>query len=269
MDLNKLYCMDNLKLMKQLPSNSIDLIYGDILYGTGRNFGDYQDLPADRKVIEEFYIPRIKEMYRLLKDTGSIYLQMDYRINHWIRIILDDIFGYDNFRNEIIYNVIKGGVPKNDYSKAHDIILRYSKTKEYHYKKQYAKHKMSAEKRYNKIDENGKRYKIYNKNGKQYKSYYKGGKLVNDVWDDINLIVKNSEEYQDYPTQKPKKLLERIIKASSNAGDIIFDPFIGSGTTIVVAEELNRKWIGCDINPKSIEITNKRLSSLQKKLFAI
>ena len=92
---------DNLELLAELKNSTVDLIYCDILYGTGRKFKDYQDLKPKREVIEEHYIPRIKEMHRVLKDTGSIYLQMDTRINHWLRCILDDVFGYDNFRNEI------------------------------------------------------------------------------------------------------------------------------------------------------------------------
>ena len=96
-----LHTGDNLEYMRTLESESIDLIYSDILYGTGRNFGDYQDIKADRKTVEAFYIPRITEMHRLLKNTGSIYLQMDTRINHYVRLILEDIFGIDNFRNQI------------------------------------------------------------------------------------------------------------------------------------------------------------------------
>ena len=105
---NQIYCCDNMELMNRLDNCSVDLIYCDILYGTGRKFADYQDLKAIRSVIEEHYIPRIKEMHRVLKDTGSIYLQMDTRINHWVRIILDDVFGYDNFRNEIVACISKG-----------------------------------------------------------------------------------------------------------------------------------------------------------------
>ena len=93
---------DNLDLMAEIKDNTVDLIYCDILYGTGRKFKDYQDLKPKREIIEEHYIPRIKEMHRILKDTGSIYLQMDEKINHWMRCIMDDIFGYSNFRNNII-----------------------------------------------------------------------------------------------------------------------------------------------------------------------
>ena len=138
-------CMDNLELMKSIDNNSVDLIYCYILYGTGRNFGDYQDLKCDRKIIEEHYIPRIKEMYRILKETGSIYLQMDYRINHWIRCILDDIFGYYNFRNEIIWCYKNGGASKSNFSNKHDTIYWYSKSKNYTYnlmkEKSYLSHR--------------------------------------------------------------------------------------------------------------------------------
>ena len=261
-ELNKCYCMDNLELMKQIDDNSIDLIYGDILYGTGRKFKDYQDLKPNKQVIEDFYIPRIKEMYRILKNTGSIYLQMDYRINHWIRCIMDNIFGYENFRNEIIYKMQKGGSPKYDLPLCHDMILRYSKTDKYILNKIYIKHKDSADKRYDKTDDNGNRYKIYKKNNKEYKSYYKGGKLLNDVWDDISLIVKSSDEYISYDTQKPKSLLERIIKISSNEKDIVADFFCGSGTTGVAVKELNRKYILCDINRNAINISEERLNNI-------
>ena len=100
--MNGIYCMDNLELLKTIESNTIDLIYCDILYGTGRNFGDYQDLKPIRSDIESHYLPRLKEMYRVLKNTGSIYLQMDTTINHWVRCIMDDIYEYERMLNEII-----------------------------------------------------------------------------------------------------------------------------------------------------------------------
>ena len=116
-ELNNTYCMDNLELMKQIDDNSIDLIYCDILYGTGKKFKDYKDLKPQKDIIEEFYIPRIKEMYRILSDTGSIYLQMDYRISHWIRCIMDDLLGYENFRNEIIWKYGLGVVGIDNFLK--------------------------------------------------------------------------------------------------------------------------------------------------------
>ena len=101
---SSVFCQDNLELLKSQPDESVDLIYCDILYGTGRNFGDYQDLKPIRSEIESHYLPRLVEMKRVLKQNGSIYLQMDTRINHWMRILMDDVFGYDNFKNEIVWH---------------------------------------------------------------------------------------------------------------------------------------------------------------------
>jgi len=142
---------DNLELMAEIKDSTVDLIYCDILYGTGRKFKDYQDLKPKREIIEEHYIPRIKEMHRILKDTGSIYLQMDTKISHWVRCILDDVFGYDRFLNEIIWCYRSGGKSKKVFSNKHDNIFWYSKTKEY---------KFNLDELY-----------IDNKNGGSYKKY--------------------------------------------------------------------------------------------------
>ena len=124
--------VDNLELLLQQPDESVDLIYCDILYGTGRNFGDYQDLKPIRSEIENHYIPRIKEMHRVLKDTGSIYLHCDWHINHWIRCLLDDIFGYERFINEIVWCYTGAGIKsQKNYSRKHDNIYLYSKTATY------------------------------------------------------------------------------------------------------------------------------------------
>lgn len=266
-------CMDNLEFMKTLPSESIDLIYGDILFGTGKKFTDYQDLKPNRKVIEEFYIPRVEEMYRILKKTGSIYTQMDYRIVHWTRQILDDIFGYENFINEIIWHYSQGGKNKLGFGRKHDNILFYSKNiKKVHFNADniripFTPHKQDkSNKSYGGkmgIDEDGRNYveKWGTGNKKLYRYYLDVGKVPEDVWSDVNSIQSGCKERRGYDTQKPKALLERIIKASSNEGDIIADFFCGSGTSGVVAKELKRKYILCDINPKAIEITNSRLTS--------
>ena len=232
---------DNLELLKSQPNESIDLIYCDILYGTGRNFVDYQDLKCDRKIIEEHYTPRLQEMHRVLKDTGSIYLQMDTRINHWIRCIMDDIFGYDNFRNEIIWKYGLGRSSDKQFGKRHDVILFYSKGNFYTYNKQLEK-----------------------ATSQRMKGEYKN---MSDVWVDIPNINNMANERIDYSTQKPKALIERIIKASSNEGDLIADFYMGSGTTGEVAIELNRSFIGCDINPRAIEIAEKRIKEAENKLF--
>lgn len=299
---------DNLEFMREIESESVDLIYSDILYGTGRNFGDYQDLKADRKVIEEHYIPRLIEMKRILKSTGSIYLQCDYRINHWIRCVMDDIFGCDNFRNIITWQRSNGkNNSTKNYENTTDTIVFYSKSNNYTFNILKKELKESSVKRYDKVDENGDKYMIANLMDKQsykgmsdiryvnskeyvsknnmgykwsqkkineeinkntkliensegnlaYVKYLKDSKGANldNIWNDIYCTTKTDV----YPTQKPKALLERIIKASSNEGDIVADFYMGSGTTGEVALELGRKFIGCDIGEKAFDITKNRI----------
>ena len=235
-------CCDNLKLMATIEKGTVDLIYCDILYGTGRKFKDYQDLKPIRSEIEEHYLPRLKEMHRILKETGSIYLQMDYRISHWVRCIMDDIFGYGNFRNEIIWSYDWGSRTKKWNSK-HDNILFYTKTNKYN---------INPEKVDRKINEATKK-----------RMMYRGAMIKDDktfptcVWN-IPTINAMSKERNGYKTQKPKALIERIIKASSNEGDTVADFYLGSGTTAEVCKDLNRNFIGCDINPRAVEISKSR-----------
>ena len=123
------WAVDNLELLKSQPNESVDLIYSDILYGTGRNFGDYQDLKPIRSEIESHYLPRLIEMKRVLKQNGSIYLQMDCKISHWIRCLMDDVFGYDKFQCEIIWTYGSGLKAKaNKFHSHHDSIFFYQKS---------------------------------------------------------------------------------------------------------------------------------------------
>ena len=272
-------CCDNLELMYTINDNTIDLIYCDILYGTGRKFKDYQDLKPIRSEIEAHYIPRIKEMHRILKDTGSIYLQMDTKINHWLRCILDDIFGYDNFLNEIIWHYKKFS-QNNDktFLTNHDVILYYTKGEDYKFNPQYVNDE-TKEKRISKgfFNCGGKRILVYDWS-KFNKDKYDGYKFidrtddtpvkrVDDVFTDIMFLNSQHKERNGYDTQKPKALIERIIKASSNEGDLVADFYLGSGTTAEVCEDLNRNFIGCDINAKAVEIAKSRVYKKSNEFF--
>lgn len=268
-ELNKVYCMDNLEIMKQIDDESIDLIYIDPPFSTGDIFKTsdgniaFEDNYTLNELIE-FLIPRIKEIHRILKSTGTFYLHGDYRFIPYMRVECDKIFGINNFRNEIIVRT-KTFKAKNTYSRQHDTILVYSKSQKCHY---YEPEKASYKPRIlNNIekDEFGWFYwtsggSIKGKKIEDKKRYIEPRMdfAIGDIWEDI--ILYNGGKDYIYPTQKPKELLERIIKSSSKEGDIIADFFCGSGTTGVVAKELGRNYILCDICDEAIKITNDRLS---------
>ena len=259
---NKLFCMDNLELMKQIPDNYIDLIYCDILYNTGRKFKDYDDNLGSTTDAIEWYKPRLIEMKRVLKDTGNIYLHMDYRLVHYMKVEMDRVFDERNFRNEIIWSYRTGGVSKKYFQKKHDNILRYSKTGEYTHNPLFEKSYMESSGfvNANTESESSKKLGLERDEIGVYRNVH-----MRDVWD-VNIIYNQDKQAVGYFSQKPKALLERIIKASSNEGDIVADFFMGSGTTIAVAKELNRNYIGCDINPDSIRITEERLEKITNQI---
>jgi len=253
-EFNKVYHMDNLELLKQIPNNCIDLIYCDILFNTGKRFKDYNDKLGTPQEAIEWYRPRILEMYRVLKDTGSIYLHMDYRLVHYIKVLMDEVFGFDNFRNDIVWSYKRwSGKSEEKLQSMHDNILFYAKGKN---KINHLYEKIDNPKLYqNRKDKNGD--VIRNEDG-TVKYFPQYERQIDDVWY-IDILNPRAKERNGYYGQKPKSLLERIIKSSSNENDIVADFFMGSGTTMVVAKELNRQYIGCDISERAVEISEKRL----------
>ena len=259
-EINKTYCMDNLELMKQIDDNSIDLIYCDILYNTGKKFDDFDDNLGTTQGAIEWYRPRVREMYRILKNTGQIYLHMDFRLSHYIKVLLDEIFGEKNFINEIIWAYRTGGVSKKYFQRKHDNILRYSKTDKYTHNSLFEKSYLESQKTVDVNSPSSKKWDLKRDDVGVYRNVH-----MRDVWD-INIIYNQDKQAVGYNTQKPKKLLERIIKASSNKGDIVADFFCGSGTTGVVAKELCRNYIMCDVNPKAVEISEIRLEKKSDRI---
>ncbi len=245
--INKLFCEDNLTLLKRLPNKSVDLIYCDILYNTGKKFKDYNDNLGTPQEALEWYKPRLSEMFRVLKDTGLIYIQCDYNLSHYIKICLDNIFGYDNFRNEIIWWYNSAPRKKKDFGKRHDTIFRYSKTDDYYFNEdsQYIR----------------QAYSPTAPRGYEKEKYYDSrGKIMDDVWK-INILGQNDKtERVGYATQKPKELLYKIIDSSCPKSGLVADFFCGSGTSCVVAKELGRNYLRCDVNENAIKITTQRLN---------
>jgi len=197
---------------------------------------------------------RLVELHRALKKSGSIYLHCDPTASHYLKIVMDAIFGARNFRNEIIWCYRGGGRPKKDFGRKHDIILRYSKTQDLSFYPNSIRIPYQAEGIERKDESMWGRHKGTKK---IYKPHPKG-KVPEDWWL-MDALNANSPERLGYPTQKPEVLLERIIKASSNEGDIVLDPFCGCGTTIAVAERLHRCWLGIDITHLAITLIRHRL----------
>ena len=195
---------------------------------------------------------RLIEMKRILKPNGSIYLHCDPTASHYIKIIMDGIFGHKNFRNEIVWCYKENDTAEKYFPKKHDIIFFYSKSNNYTFVVQRGDYTQAQIKRYNHIID-GERYA--NMKGKMRK--LAGGAKIRDWWSDINIVQK--KERLGYPTQKPIKLLERIIKASCPPDGLVFDPFCGCGTTIYASDKLKRKWIGCDIAILSIKLIKETL----------
>jgi len=281
-EINKLILGDNLEILKSMEAESVDLIYFDPPFFSNRN---YEVIWGDKGEVRSFedrfsggiehYISwlkeRVIEMHRILKPTGSIFLHCDWHANAYIRVyILDKVFGEKNFRNEINWCYSIGGKSNKTFGKKHDTIFFYSKGIKYTFNEKGAK----VERKPNShmkvgTDETGREYqeKEDKKSGKIYRYYLDEGKIAEDWWVDIETLNRGDKERIGYPTQKPEKLLERIILTASNEGDLILDPFVGGGTTIAVADKLNRNWIGIDQSVSAIKVTEMRLQK-QKSLFS-
>ena len=213
---------------------------------------------------------RLVEAYYMLKSTGSLYLHCDPTASHHLKIVLDEIFGRDNFRNEIIWHYSDGTGAKLDFKRKHDIIFRYSKTASYVYNKDAVRIPSRNPGRYNKTDEQGRKYFEDDRRYDPPRRYYADtGIECDDVWtflDDNRFRQLNSmsKERLDWPTQKPLALLERIVQASSNPGDWVLDPFCGCGTTAHAAFNLKRKFLGVDISVYALnKICKARLKNVK------
>jgi site-specific DNA-methyltransferase (adenine-specific) len=265
---NTLYFGDNLPILKTIPDGSVQLIYIDPPFNTGReqqraktttkrnDLGDrigfkgkrYETVKSTILSYDDqfdnywdFLEPRLEEAFRILKQTGTLYLHLDYREAHYAKVLLDALFGPDCFLNEIIWAYDYGGKSKSRWPSKHDTILVYVKDPTNYY-----------------FDSEAVDREPYMAPGLVTPEKVKKGKLPTDVWWHT-IVSPTGKEKTGYPTQKPIGILRRIIHASSKEGDIVMDFFAGSGTTGFVANELGRRFILVDQNPESIEVIKNRL----------
>jgi len=262
--INKLYCGDNLEILSTLEKESVDLIYIDPPFFSNRNYeiiwGDEAEIRSfeDRwdggiNVYVDWMKQRVLELHRVLKSTGCFYLHCDWHAGHYLKVMCDEIFRQNNFRNEIVWCYRQGGRSGKSFPKKHDVIFWYSKSNAYFFNPDEIRIPYHGTGGYVSTGRNivaGKEYRLNPK-----------GKIPEDWWD-IPALTPTANERLGYPTQKPEALLERIIKASSNKDDIILDAFCGCGTALAVAEKLKRKWIGIDISPSAISLIKKRLGAI-------
>ncbi len=265
---NTVYFGDNLAVLKSIPDSSVQLIYIDPPFNTGReqqrstvttkrnDQGDRVGFKGKRyETVKstilsyddqfanywEFLEPRLEEAFRILNQTGTLYLHLDYREAHYAKVLLDALFGVDCFLNEIIWAYDYGGKSKSRWPSKHDTILVYVKDPAGYY-----------------FDSEAVDREPYMAPGLVTPEKVEKGKLPTDVWWHT-IVSPTGKEKTGYPTQKPIGILRRIIQASSKPGDTVLDFFAGSGTTGFVANELNRRFILVDQNPESIEIIKDRL----------
>jgi DNA modification methylase len=303
---NHLFFGDNYNVLCHLLTTykeKIDLIYIDPPFESQANYSkkiflkgmqqiapiyemQYEDKWVQHDYLQFIY-ERLQLLRTLLSPTGSIYVHCDWRRAHYIRLMLDEIFGEEHYRNEIIWKrgTVKGAKAKGkQFARNHDTIFYYTKSSEYTFHRQYIPFDKNYMKRFNKDDGDGlgpyrddqaigtrsqkaieemkASGKIFEHKGKlRIKTYLKDlqGIVVDDNWSDIAEVNVRSKARTMYPTQKPEELLERIIKTSSNESDIVLDCFSGSGTTVAVAAKLSRQFIGVDNNIGAIQTATVRL----------
>ena len=291
--MNKIFWGDNLQVMSHLLKEyrgQIDLIYIDPPFDSKADYKKKIDVKgvgkaeSDSSTFEEkqygdiwtndeylqFMYERLILLRELLSERGSIYLHCDWHRSAYLRLLLDEVFGANNFRNEIVWSYFgfKRATSKK-FPQKHDVIYSYTKSPDYIWNVQYKPHSPEYIKRFKK-DANGRLYRDdVNPTGGGTRIIYLDeveGDIVDSVWTDIPPVNPVAKERQNYPTQKPEALIERIIKSSTNPGDLVFDCFMGSGTTQAVAMKLGRRFIGADINLGAIQTTTKRLVGVANEL---
>jgi DNA modification methylase len=315
-----IYCGDNLDQLRKLPDGCVDLIYIDPPFNSNRNYEVFWGETREKRSFEDrhestnayidFMRPRCVQLARVLKKTGSFYYHCDWHASHYVRVMLDQVFGENGFQSEIIWkrttakSLAFRGFPNN-----HDTIFYYTGGPDFTWNRPYLPYDLDnldekTAKKYCYKDADGRRYtlgdltnpnpdrpnltyeflghkKVWRWTKDRMQAAWKAGLVVqpspgavprvkrylaeregrpiDTVWIDIPPINSQAQERLGYPTQKPVALLERIVGASSNPGDVVLDAFCGCGTALVAAEKLDRQWVGIDISPTACRVMAKRL----------
>jgi len=268
---------DSFHVMQNMKDNSIDMIYLDPPFCTQneqrlsswkiKKEYSFDDKWSNMDEYLSYMSVRLKECNRILKNTGSIFVHCDRNASHYLKVTLDKIFGINNFQSEIIWSYKRWSNSKKGLLNNHQVILFYSKTKNFKFNAIYTDYSETTnidqilQERVR--DKTGKAVYKYDENGSIVIGKSKRGVPLSDVWE-IPFLNPRAKERVGYPTQKPIILLEQMIKLVTDVGDIVLDPFAGSGTTLIAAKILERKFIGIDISYDAVQLANERLNALVK-----
>ena len=257
-------------------AGKVNLIYIDPPFMTGRDFKSGEQLAYSDKwgnsldVYLQWLYETLALLYCLLAPMGSLYLHLDWRVTHYAKVLLDEIFGFGvnaegpGFKNEIIWHYRSGGRTHKRYARKHDTILFYTKAARYCFHPERISERRGDGKRNHmrkEVDSNGRVTWTISSHGRTYRYSEDSLMTPSDVWSDISHLHQKDPERRGYATQKPAALVERIILASSEEGDLVFDCFCGSGVTPLTAQQLGRRWIACDQSELAIATTRARLLS--------
>jgi DNA modification methylase len=259
-------CRDSLEVLRDLEGSVIDLVYVDPPFATGRTRVGKGGAFDDAFELQEYMgwlRPRLVELHRVLKPTGSLFIHLDWRTVHYVKVELDQVFGLGGLVNEIIWCYSVGGKSSRFFGRKHDTILWYARGKEFAFYPDRIRIPRKAGSHMRVIrDESGREIQLKRdrKTGKVYAYPVHAGKIPEDYWTDIETLNRGDRQRTGWPTQKPEALLARIVEATTKPGDLVADFFCGSGTTAVVAQRLGRRFLAVDSSPEAIAITRERLS---------
>jgi len=267
---DRLVCDDALAEAARWRDGSIDAIYIDPPFGTGivrQGRGHrYSDRADDPDAFVAWLSPLLAECHRVLSSTGSLFVHLDYRAVHYVKVALDRLFGRERFVNELVWCYSVGGKGRRGFGRKHDTILWYARTDDWAFYPDAVRVPRRGGSHMRLVD--GVQEKTDRKTGRVYRYPVSAGKVPEDWWTDIETLNHSDRERTGWPSQKPERLVERVLRAVTAPGDRVADWFSGSGTTAVVAQRLARRFVVCDREPAAVEVCKARLMAQGKLLTA-
>ena len=265
---DRVICADAFAIAAATPERSVDAIYIDPPFGTGTVRSGrglrYADRADDPDAFIAWLSPLLEHSRRVLTDRGSLFVHLDYRAVHYVKVALDRLFGRECFVNEIVWCYAVGGKSRRGFGRKHDTILWYGKTAAWAFYPDAVRVPRRGGSHMRLVD--GVQEKTDRKTGRVYRYPVQAGKVPEDWWQDIETLNHSDRERTGWPSQKPARLVERVLAAVTQPGDLVADWFAGSGTTAAVAQRLRRRFLTVDREPEAVQVSAKRLIAQGREL---